>query len=140
MSDTRADQGQLERMRRRLERWRQRYGGRGRPIPAELWEQAACVARVEGVAPTARALRLDRYRLAQRAGGGASDAIDGPNETEATGAFVELDASRLSLGARTVVRFASRDGDRLEIELGGVPAVDLVALAATFWRRSSRRR
>lgn len=50
-----------------LSSWREEFGGRGRPIPDELWDAAAAVAETEGVARTAQALRLDRSRLARRA-------------------------------------------------------------------------
>ncbi len=41
-------------------------GGPGIPLPDELWTAAVEVARVEGVAATARAQRLDRLRLEAR--------------------------------------------------------------------------
>ena len=44
----------------RLTQWRAQHGGRGIPVPEELWAEVVKVARVEGVGPTARALRLDR--------------------------------------------------------------------------------
>jgi hypothetical protein len=54
---------------------------------------------------------------------------------QASGGFVELDAGRLGLPPRTVVRFHGRDGERLEVELGAGAALDLAALADAFWRR-----
>jgi hypothetical protein len=54
---------------------------------------------------------------------------------EAGSGFVELDAGRLGLSPRTVVRFHGRDGERLEIDLGAGAAIDLAALAEAFWRR-----
>jgi hypothetical protein len=60
----------------------------------------------------------------------------GPGEEgEASGGFVELDAGRLGLSPRTVVRFHGRDGERLEVELSAGTAIDLAALAEVFWRR-----
>ena len=50
----------------RLARWRAQHGGRGIPVPEPLWAEAVEAARVEGVEATARALRLDRSRLAAR--------------------------------------------------------------------------
>lgn len=49
--------GSLEETREALERWRRAHGGRGKPIPAAFWTDAASVARVHGVGATARALR-----------------------------------------------------------------------------------
>src|SRR5271154_706465 len=59
----------LETAREALASWRRLHGGRGRPIPAALWSDAADVARANGVAETARALRLDPRKLAKYAEG-----------------------------------------------------------------------
>jgi hypothetical protein len=94
----------------RLTQWRAQHGGRGIPVPEELWAEVVKVARVEGAGTTARALRLDRARLEALMAPGAEV---GP----ASGGFVELDAGRLGLSPRTVVRFHGRDGERIEVEL-----------------------
>ena len=99
-------------------------------MPEELWAEVVKVARVEGAGTTARALRLDRARLEARM------AMDrGTEVADASSGFVELDAGRLGLSPRTVVRFHGRDGERLEVEIGAGAAVDLAALAEAFWRR-----
>jgi hypothetical protein len=114
----------------RLTQWRAQHGGRGIPVPEELWAEVVKVARVEGSGTTARALRLDRARLEARM------AMDrGTEVAEASSGFVELDAGRLGLSPRTVVRFHGRDGERLEVELAAGAAIDLAALAEAFWRR-----
>jgi hypothetical protein len=114
----------------RLTQWRAQHGGRGIPVPEELWAEVVKVARVEGTGATARALRLDRARLEARM------ARDREAEVaEASSGFVELDAGRLGLSARTVVRFHGRDGERLEVELGAGTVLDLPALVEAFWRR-----
>jgi hypothetical protein len=116
----------------RLTQWRAQHGGRGIPVPEELWAEVVEVARVEGAGATARALRLDRARLEARM------AMDrGTEVVEASSGFVELDAGRLGLSPtpRTVVRFHGRDGERLEIEIGAGTGIDLAALAEAFWRR-----
>jgi hypothetical protein len=122
----------LDETRDRLTRWRRRHGGPGIPVPAELWAEAVEVARVDGAEVTARALRLDRLRLEARMK--TDTAIAG----EAGGGFVELDASGFGLSPKTVLRFVDRDGARMEVELGGA-ALDVVALAETFWRCSRSR-
>lgn len=114
----------------RLTQWRAQHGGRGIPVPEELWAEVVKLARVEGAGSTARALRLDRARLEARM------AMDrGTEDGLAGGGFVELDASRLGLSPRTVVRFHGRDGERLEVELSAGTAIDLAALAEAFWHR-----
>ncbi len=128
---------QLAETQSRLTRWRRQHGGPGRPLPEHLWAEAVEVARVEGIAATARALRVDRARLTTRM-------ADEDPEDAATGGgagvgeqFVELDAARVCLPSehKTVVRFDSGDGKRLELELGGGPPLDVVALAEAFWRQ-----
>jgi hypothetical protein len=114
----------------RLTQWRAQHGGRGIPVPEEMWAEVVKVARVEGAGATARALRLDRARLEARM---AKDR--GPEVAEVSSGFVELDAGRLGLSPRTVVRFHGRDGERLEVELGAGAAIDVAALAEAFWRR-----
>lgn len=116
--------------RARLTQWRAQHGGRGIPVPEELWAEVVKVARVEGADTTARALRLDRARLEARMA-----VARGAEVTEASSGFVELDAGRLGLPSRTVVRFHGRDGERLEVEIGTGAAIDLAALAEAFWRR-----
>ena len=124
------DRTRLSRTRDRLARWRERHGGPGIALPDELWAEAVEVARVEGVATAARALRVDRTRLAARMrehGRGTAAGLDDE--------FVEVDTSRVRLHAHTVLRFESVDGERLEIELGDAMRVDVVALAEAFWAR-----
>jgi hypothetical protein len=116
--------------RARLTQWRAQHGGRGIPVPEELWAEVVKVARVEGAGTTARALRLDRARLEARMATGR-----GAEVAEASSGFVEFDAGRLDLSPRTVVRFHGRDGERLEVELAAGAAIDMAALAEAFWRR-----
>lgn len=125
---------QLSRARRSLEQWRREFGGPGRPIPAKLWEQAAAIARVEGVDATARALRLDRQRLACRVGVAAESPSQDP--APSCGEFVEIDARGLLGAEPTVVRLVGRDGERLEIALRSTSALDVVTLARAFWDRT----
>jgi len=124
------DGARLSRARDRLARWRERHGGPGIPLPDELWAEAVEVARVEGVATTARALRVDRTRLAVRMREQCRDA-----GADLGGEFVEVDTSRLRVHGQTVIRLESCDGERLEIELSDAMRVDVVALAEAFWTR-----
>jgi hypothetical protein len=135
-----AGASRLPTVRRRLSEWRERHGGRGRPIPAELWDAAVTVARSEGVAETARALGVDRRRLerlaaAERAPAVAASAsalrVAPPPSVD----FVQLDAEAFCRGGLTVVQLESADGERVRVELSGACAVDVVALSRAFWSR-----
>ena len=122
MGRPRQGASQLAAARQRLELWRRRDGGRGRRIPAELWDAAVNLARQEGAEKTARVLRLDKGRLERRveAAGGAKEAQDSPG-------FVELRAGELRGRGRDVVPFVSSDGTRVQVEVTG--SVDVEALA-----------
>jgi hypothetical protein len=130
----------LDTTREALASWRRSHGGRGRPIPAALWSDAAEVARANGVAETARALRLNPSKLAKLSEGGTESA---PRRSMVEPAgFVELGS--LGLGGprepRTVVLdLVGREGDRVRVEVVGGPGsvVELVVLARAFWSRSS---
>jgi hypothetical protein len=129
----------LDTTREALESWRRLHGGRGRPIPAALWSDAAGVARANGVAKTARALRLNPRRLAELAEGRAESA---PRSVAEPAGFVELGGLRLGESREprvAVLEFMGREGDRVRVEVvgGAGSAVELVALARAFWSRSS---
>ena len=98
-----------------------------------MWAEAVEAARVAGVEATARALRLNRSRLAARMT--TAGAAGGEASGEVGCGFVELDAGRLGRPPRTVVRLEGRDGERLEVELAAGAAIDLAELAEAFWRR-----
>jgi hypothetical protein len=97
-----------------------------------MWAEATEVARVEGVTVTARALRMDRARLAALV---EPDGAPADTRTEASDAFVEVDTGRLCSAPRMVLRFKRRDGEQLEVELHDATAVDVVALGEAFWGR-----
>jgi hypothetical protein len=128
----------LDTTREALARWRRLHGGRGRPIPATFWSDAADVARANGVAETARALRLDPRRLAKLVEGPAESA---PRSAIEPAGFVELGG--LDWGAprearKAVIELVGREGGRMRVEMvGDACVVDLVALARAFWSRST---
>jgi Holliday junction resolvase len=95
------------------------------------------VARTEGAAATARALRIDRHRLEARLQAtcdedGTAVVRVGSGVEETT--FVEMGASRLGAVSRSVVRFETREGRRLEVECEGDQVELVVRLAESFWR------
>ena len=119
----------LAEVERRFARWRKGSGGRGTRIPAELWNEAARVARMRGVYATARALRLNYEGLKTRVAAGAG-------ETRAIQAgFVELQVGSAAV-AGAVVELVGPGGNQMRIHLSGVRATELVALAQAFWMQS----
>ena len=135
MAEREAGRSRLGRTRQRLQRWRERYGGPGQPIPEELWDEAVEVARIAGVDATARALRVDRGRLAHRMPLASSSGAAAEAPGRARDGFVELDARGLCAPGQAVLRFEGRDGERLDVELSGASGLEVAELARAFWSR-----
>ena len=138
-------------------------GGRGKRIPAGLWQQAAAVARVEGVVPTARATQLNCERLeacvaeaegrraqgqptqAQRTDSKRSRRSEEGRQTlvhsdrapgKAHGAqFVSVQLAPVARSASMSIELISRSGERMRIESTG--ALDLVGVVQSFWSSRS---
>jgi hypothetical protein len=55
----------LIKLRRQLDSWRKAQPGRAR-LPADVWEQAAMLARTLGVSQVSRTLRLSFHKLQRR--------------------------------------------------------------------------
>lgn len=138
MAERARKQGQLESVRSRLACWREAHGGRGRPIPVELWRAAADVAGAEGVEATARALGVDRGRLARHVEQSCGRPVVRTGPCASTkAAFVEMDAGRVFSRGEVVVRLTGRDGEQLEIAFaGGASSVEVASLASALWRRA----
>jgi hypothetical protein len=50
--------------------------------------------------------------------------------------FVELDSEAVCARRRTVVQLQGSDGERVQIEMSGASAADVVAVARAFWSRT----
>ena len=53
----------MKNLQTRLDSWRKKQKGTVRPLPQDLWDEAVQIAKIEGVGPTAYALRLNFNRL-----------------------------------------------------------------------------
>lgn len=105
----------------RIRAWRRRRARR--PLPPELWRDAAAVARRHGVSAAAKALRLDYYALLRRARG----------RTEAKGRFVEVVTAP---AAPCVVEIEDVRGGTMRVRLSGEGTVAHVeALGRLFFGR-----
>ena len=123
-------------LRDRVDHWRKTRRKRS-PMPEALWDEAASLARVHGVYPICRAVRLNYENLRKR----AEQAAHGSHDGEACpGGFVELSAAQL-LGApastQTVLELSDREGTRLTLRLPPGGEVDVPGLVASFQRRQS---
>ena len=120
-------------VRRRLDGWRRKHGGRGKRIPEVLWGEAARVARAEGVSATARVLGLRLKRLKERVERSPERAVgDGR-----VPAFVELTGMGVAGGSRAVVELVNGVGQQMRVHLVGASTAELVGLAEAFWGRRS---
>jgi hypothetical protein len=119
----------LSALRDRIEGWRRQRDGKRARIPEELWAAAVDVARVEGVHPTSKALRLDYYDLKGRV-----DRMEHVAETE-TPTFIELEPDAVrGCSRKAIVEIQGPRRDRMRIEVSGASTVELAALARALWR------
>ena len=119
----------LERARERFERWRSERQP-GARIPRSLWASAAKLAKVYGVYRTARALRLDYTGLKRRAAATGRETTTRPKER--TSAFFEVLRAGALLVPECLVELEDASGAKMRLELKGVDAAQLGALARSF--------
>lgn len=116
----------VERVRRRLERWRRTRAHPRSPIPDTIWVSAVAVARQDGLYQTARALRVDYGALKHH-----MEATGETDRRRSTPAFIEVAGSTLSdLGACVI----ELEGPRatVRIRMPGLALADLATLSRTL--------
>ena len=114
---------EVEELGRRLAEWRANRKAPAR-IPTELWQQAAALAGRHGVAPVARALRLDYAALRRRA-------VPVPAENQPT-SFLEWVAPTAAIAEGCIFEVWSGRGRRLRLEVAKVPAPSLAQVLRDF--------
>jgi hypothetical protein len=121
----------LIRLRRQLDGWRKSQPGRAR-LPADVWEEAAALARTHGVSRVSRTLRLSFHKL-QRWGQAPASPPPGP---PAPSGFIELPplASPGSNEGGCVVELCDGGQAGMTVRLSGEGSA-LLGLAEAFWRR-----
>lgn len=120
---------EMERVRRRFDRWRKKRRGRA-PIPERLWAAAAGMARKYGINPTSRALSLDFNKLKAlvNQGNPTKRRISEPPQ------FLELVAPPREGMAECVIELEGRCG-KMRIEWKGTTVPDLLGLSRMLWER-----
>ena len=122
--------GAVSDLRRRLDSWRRTRAKLG-PIPPPLWNEAAALARVQGVHPIARSLGLDYNSLKRHVTAGSVTART--STAVARSAFVEVALVPSSPPpAECTAEVERPDGARMRIKVAR--GEDLLALAESFWR------
>jgi hypothetical protein len=110
---------EMERVHRRLERWRKWRRGR-EPIPKRLWAAAAAVAREHGINPTSKALHLEFKKLKEFVESGIST----KRKARPMAQFVELMASAPAGFCECVIELEGRHS-KMRIHWKGMTASDL---------------
>lgn len=120
----------LIKLRRQLDRWRKAQPGRAR-LPAEVWEQAATLARTLGVSRVSRTLRLSFHKLQRR----VRLPTPRPSGPLAPAEFIELPSpTGLDLGGGgCVVELCDGGQARMTIRLSGEGSA-LLGMVEAFWR------
>jgi len=101
------------------------------PMPAELWDEAAVLARELGVRPVQRALGVNYESLRRRAEERASRG----GSADAAGEFVELSGAQLlglPLAAGPVIELTDGSGGRLSVRLAAGSTLDMAQLVEAF--------
>ena len=114
-------------LRRRLEAWRKRRGGRGR-IPDDLWKAAAELAVVHGVSRTSSVLKLSYYSLKKRVA-----EQEQRLEQTAEPTFVEVNPQTIPWASQCVIECHNAAGARMRVQWTGCDAADVVAWGRIFF-------
>lgn len=99
----------------------------GDRIPESLWQLAAKLVAVHGLARTATTLKLDYYSLKKHAESVGAELLVANAPT-----FVELPAPLAATG-ECVIEFEHVSGARMRVHLKGYNMPDLAALGRSFW-------
>jgi hypothetical protein len=166
MDRRKSELAELTALCERVRQWRvDSGGGRGKPVPEPVWQEAARVAQLAGVYATAQATRLNSMGLKERLHAAGLAAAPGPSGTKQRTAavvprarprrvtaeagrggpgeggtssgprFVALAVSPPSSAPQATVEGVGRDGERMRLEVS--EGLDIVGLMQTFWRRAS---
>jgi hypothetical protein len=119
----------LVRLRERIDQWRSTRTKLW-PMPAELWSEAAALARELGVGTVQQALKIGYTSLKRRV-------VERPLARGCAGAgdgeFVELSGAQLfGMGMGPVVELADRSGARLVVRLPAGSTLDVEGLVEAF--------
>jgi hypothetical protein len=120
----------IEPLRQQVESWRKNKGSNEK-MPEPLWEEAIALAKVYGVSPVQRILRMDYRGLERRALGIIKPPAKARPVTRQS--FVELPA----LPARRpehLVELEDGTGRKLSVKVAAGHLAEVLPLAQAFWR------
>lgn len=120
----------IEPLRQRVELWRKNKGSNEK-MPEVLWEEAITLAKVYGVSPVQRILRIDYCGLERRAWG----IIKPPAKARAPERprFIELPSLPMRR-AEHWVELEDGTGRKLSLKVAAGHLAEMLPLAQAFWR------
>lgn len=123
----------IEPLRQQVESWRQNKASNER-MPEPLWEAAIALAKVYGISPVQRILRIDYRGLERRALG----VVKPPAKARAPvpparQQFIEL-ASLNPRRAEHLVELEDGTGRKLSLKVAAGHLAEVLPLAQAFWR------
>jgi hypothetical protein len=120
----------IEPLRQQVEEWR-KHKGSNEKMPGPLWEAAIGLAKVYGVSPVQRILRVDYRGLERRAFG----IIKGPAGTKAPARphFLEL-PSMPGRRVEHLVEWEDGMGRKLSLKIAAGHLAEVLPLVQAFWR------
>lgn len=120
----------IEPLRQQVESWRKNKGSHEK-MPEPLWEQAIGLAKVYGVSPVQRFLRIDYRGLERRALG----IIKPPAKARPAvrPSFIEL-PSLPARRAEHLVELEDGTGRKLSLKIAAGHLAEVLPLAQAFWR------
>lgn len=131
---------QIEPLREQVQAWRQTRRGNEK-MPEPFWEAATALAKVYGVSPVQRILRIDYRGLEFRALGIRKDKGQARGRRSSTikpvPTFVELPPLPVPRRSEHTVELEDGAGRRMTVKVTGGNLAELVPLAQAFWRPSA---
>jgi hypothetical protein len=118
----------LEEVRDELEHWRKIKRNHREPIPKDLWQAAADLARKHSVKTVSKALRLRYTDLKERVFGRPNP----KSKHNKRPSFVEIGCAQPFPGPEAILEMENPKGSRLGICFKGRTDFDFMSLARTF--------
>ncbi len=124
-------QPNFEQVGERLERWRKIKKHR-EPIPKDIWQDAAGLARKHSINTVSKTLRLSYTDLKDRVCGPSKSKPKKPRPSD----FIEIGYDQPSFMPETTIEMENKKGSRLKICLKGRIDFNPMDLAKTFYQKN----
>ena len=123
----------LEEVRGKLDNWRKIKRNHREPIPKDLWQAAADLARKHSVNTVSKELRLSYKDLKERVFGHQKLRS---RDNKRPPSFVELGYDQPFSGPEAALEMENTKGSKMRVYLKGRTDFDLMVLARTFLEKN----